>query len=515
MAPDFQDDDLPARGRDAFTAIYVDVSIPALHQRSRISLKMRPSTATQVFNALAKMEETLFEELGSEVASVESADFKREFCTMRERAVASLGEWQSFVEDWKTSLLTRLQDVGLELDAARRQEATLKHRLQEKDGCAELRKSSSEAPPFLQRRRRRKYLCEQAIQGQRDQAGKGFLSKLNRRDSKESLTLEAADDPLQEDLEDLLLQVGKRCNTFAAQDFKRSGSKRFSISDTVKAGISSIAMLTRQNSVDVQGILPGQATAAEISEEEDEEEEPREDLFEEAPVPKELRDSSAQACAKDVAVAHVGVQCVLRETCDFSSLMTASRSLREEREARKSVQSVGPLLDKVRIPELPRLPERALPPVVQAQALPCSHPSRQPSPAAMRMAAQAMAGSLQAPPRSGTPRSPMAAEVLAPFPAIAMSQRGISLNGLPPFGPVATASTASTATATAAPAGPVTGSALTRVARSWSSSSVTSLPYREPSVSRIPTRPTAQVVTAAPITVTACQSSSLPSAMPT
>mmetsp|Transcript_17764 Transcript_17764/g.41698 ORF Transcript_17764/g.41698 Transcript_17764/m.41698 type:complete len:575 (+) Transcript_17764:49-1773(+) len=169
----------------------------------------------------------------------------------------------------------------------------------------------------------------------------------------------------------------------------------------------------------------------------------------------------------------------------------------------------------VRIPELPRLPERALPPVVQAQALPCSHPSRQPSPAAMRMAAQAMAGSLQAPPRSGTPRSPMAAEVLAPFPAIAMSQRGISLNGLPPFGPVATASTASTATATAAPAGPVTGSALTRVARSWSSSSVTSLPYREPSVSRIPTRPTAQVVTAAPITVTACQSSSLPSAMPT
>ena len=130
---------------------FQDVSIPALHQRSRseppkpklhtltaslafsvlcggpsrISLKMRPSTATQVFNALAKMEETLFEELGSEVASVESlslrsasgarasgfscagADFKREFCTMRERAVASLGEWQSFVEDWKTSLLTR------------------------------------------------------------------------------------------------------------------------------------------------------------------------------------------------------------------------------------------------------------------------------------------------------------------------------------------------------------------------------------------------------------------------
>mmetsp|Transcript_56570 Transcript_56570/g.132766 ORF Transcript_56570/g.132766 Transcript_56570/m.132766 type:complete len:326 (-) Transcript_56570:30-1007(-) len=322
MAPDFQDDDLPARGRDAFTAIYVDVSIPALHQRSRISLKMRPSTATQVFNALAKMEETLFEELGSEVASVESADFKREFCTMRERAVASLGEWQSFVEDWKTSLLTRLQDVGLELDAARRQEATLKHRLQEKETQVTrlLREKRMLKRQLKTDCARRKYLCEQAIQGQRDQAGKGFLSKLNRRDSKESLTLEAADDPL--------------------QDFKRSGSKRFSISDTVKAGISSIAMLTRQNSVDVQGILPGQATAAEISEEEDEEEE---DLFEEAPVPKELRDSSAQACAKDVAVAHVGVQCVLRETCDFSSLMTASRSLREEREARKSVQSVQAL----------------------------------------------------------------------------------------------------------------------------------------------------------------------------
>lgn len=172
----------------------------------------------------------------------------------------------------------------------------------------------------------------------------------------------------------------------------------------------------------------------------------------------------------------------------------------------------------VKIPELPRLPERALPPVVQA--LPCSHPSRQPSPAAMRMAAQAMAGSLQAPPQrsSGTPRSPMAAEVLAPFPAVAMSQRGISLNGLPPFGPVATAtpSTATTAaTATSATAVPLPGRALARVARSWSGSSVTSLPFREPSVSRIPTRPTAQVVTAAPITVASGQSSGLPSAMPT
>lgn len=317
MAPDFQDDDLPARERDAFTAIYVDVSIPALHERSRISLKMRPSTATQVFNALAKMEETLFEELGSEVASVESADFKREFCTMREKAVASMREWQGFVEDWKGSLLTRLQDVGHELDRARAREATLKHRLQEKEAQVTtlLKEKRMLKRQLKTEGARRKYLCEQAIQGQRDQVGpKGLLSKLTRRDSKESVALDPAD-----------------------EDPKSSSSKRFSLSDTVKAGISSIAMLTRQNSLDVQGILPGQATAAELSEEEDEGEE---DLFEEAPVPKELRDSSAQACAKDVAVAHVGVQCVLRETCDFSSLMTASRSLREEREARKSVQSL-------------------------------------------------------------------------------------------------------------------------------------------------------------------------------
>ena len=35
------------------------------------------------------------------------ADYKREFHAMRERAVASFAEWQSFVEDWKGSLLTR------------------------------------------------------------------------------------------------------------------------------------------------------------------------------------------------------------------------------------------------------------------------------------------------------------------------------------------------------------------------------------------------------------------------
>ena len=177
------------------------------------------------------------------------------------------------------------------------------------------------------------------------------------------------------------------------------------------------------------------------------------------------------------------------------------------------------------------------------------------------------------PPKIPPPQTPAS----RPFPAVAMSQRGISLNGfrlsferrffapalsgrafrgLPPFGPVATAtpSTATTAaTATSATAVPLPGRALARVARSWSGpgprkrkglsvfdekcmsffrgSSVTSLPFREPSVSRIPTRPTAQarfsaiqtfsaapspahvsgqVVTAAPITVASGQSSGLP-----
>lgn len=84
---------------------------------------------------------------------------------------------------------------------------------------------------------------------------------------------------------------------------------------------------------------------------------------------------------------------------------------------------------------------------------PCT-PLRQPSPLAMRMAAQAMAVKPEAPkPSSSRCLEPA---TLAPFPTVSMMTRGISLNGVPSYVP--------------------TGSwqpPLVRVTRSWSGSCIT------------------------------------------
>lgn len=272
----FDELDLPDLEKHLFTTLYLDVSIPALGAHTRFGLKLAPSEHQQVFDSVDMLVKGLLKEL--DVVSLGGPEFEREYLDVRDRAAASFQEWQEIVDEWKKGLLTRLEDLGNELVELRKKDRQMRQMMDEKEAMVvELQDEKRKLKRELRNARREK----NAAPGTPGSSVMGFFAKtLGTQMSKESL-----------------------------------GEGRSSISDTVKAGISSVPFLRSMASREVSGILPGQTgdvlqdTA--LSEE-----------GSQASLPShhsvDVADAAVQASAKGKKMSHVGIQCYMR-SYDFNS----------------------------------------------------------------------------------------------------------------------------------------------------------------------------------------------------
>eukprot|EP00435_Cladocopium_sp_Y103_P049122 s563_g14.t1 len=221
-----------------------------------------------------------------------SPECQRDYLGLRDRVARSFQEWQDIVDEWKGSLLTRLEDLGKELVEMRKNDHHMRQMLDEKEATiAELNH---------EKRKLKRDLRSARKSGDKVNATPGAGSSV----------------------------MGFFAKTFSNQMSKDSlADGRSSIADTVKAGISSVPFLRKLSSHEVSGvtgIVPGEVgdvlQDTSLSEEEGSQ----------ASLPShhsmETSDAAVQADAKGVAVSHVGIQCYLR-SYDFNSAVTHRRSI--------------------------------------------------------------------------------------------------------------------------------------------------------------------------------------------
>mmetsp|Transcript_133059 Transcript_133059/g.315383 ORF Transcript_133059/g.315383 Transcript_133059/m.315383 type:complete len:286 (+) Transcript_133059:66-923(+) len=274
-----------------FTTLYLDVSIPALRAHKRFGLKLRPAQHELVFDALDKMMSSL------DLASEGSSECQREFLLIRDQAVADFKEWQELVDEWKGGLLTRLSELGNELDELRGRERCLRQQSAQKDTfIAELRQEQRHLQKDLRRARATEELRGHAANGAPGPGITGvaaFLTKLRRRDSKESLGLE-------------------------------NEEARFSLAGTVKAGLSAMPFVRKSNSQVhvVKGVIPTDSLPGTASDEEQEEQ------ILSNPAYADVSDAAVQADFESgSATCHVGTQCYLPDN-DFP--LACARMIRRQ-----------------------------------------------------------------------------------------------------------------------------------------------------------------------------------------
>eukprot|EP00913_Durusdinium_trenchii_P021924 g20601.t1 len=115
--------------------------VPIPNDIWKMCQSLRPSEHQQVFDVLEKFLNGLLEEI--DLVTCSSPDLQRDYMGIRDRVAASMDEWQSLVDDWKGSLLTRMGDLGDELMAAKKSETRLRQLLEEKE--AELKELQEES----------------------------------------------------------------------------------------------------------------------------------------------------------------------------------------------------------------------------------------------------------------------------------------------------------------------------------------------------------------------------------
>lgn len=293
MAAAFDELDLPDLEKHLFTTLYLDVSIPALEAHTRFGLKVAPSEHQQIFDSVDKLVKGLFKEL--DVVSLGGLECQRDYLGLRDRAARSFQEWQDIVDEWKGSLLTRLEDLGKELVELRKNDHHMRQILDEKEATiAELNHEKRKLKRDL--RNARRSIGDKVTVTPGGSSVMGFFAKtFSNKMSQESLT-----------------------------------DGRSSIADTVKAGISSVPFLRKLSSQDVgvTGILPGEVgdvlqDTGGLSEEEGSPASPA-SLRSHS---MEMSDAAVQADAKGVAVSHVGIQCYLRSYDFNSAILTHRRSI--------------------------------------------------------------------------------------------------------------------------------------------------------------------------------------------
>ncbi|CAK9072098.1 unnamed protein product [Durusdinium trenchii] len=154
MATGFDDLDLPMLDKHLFTMLNLDVTLPAVGAHRSFGFKLRPSEHQHVFDVLEKFLQNLFQEL--DLVTSGGPDLQRDYLGVRDRAAASMDEWQGLVDDWKGSLLTRLGDLGNELTEVKKSETRLRQLLEQKEAeLSEIREESRSLKKDLMRVRRR------------------------------------------------------------------------------------------------------------------------------------------------------------------------------------------------------------------------------------------------------------------------------------------------------------------------------------------------------------------------
>lgn len=283
----FDELDLPDLEKHLFTTLYLDVSIPALEAHTRFGLKVAPSEHQQIFDSVDKLVKGLFKEL--DVVSLGGLECQRDYLGLRDRVARSFQEWQDIVDEWKGSLLTRLEDLGNELVELRKNDHHMRQMLDEKEATiAELNHEKRKLKRDLRNARRwvGDKVTAPATPG--GSSVMGFFAK-----------------------------------TFSSKMSQESVGDRSSMADTVKAGISSVPFLRKLSSqeVGITSILPGEVGDVLQDTSLSEEGSPA-SLRSHHSV--EMFDAAVQADAKGVAVSHVGIQCYLR-SYDFNSATLKQR----------------------------------------------------------------------------------------------------------------------------------------------------------------------------------------------
>ncbi|CAK9072094.1 unnamed protein product, partial [Durusdinium trenchii] len=256
MATGFDDLDLPMLDKHLFTMLNLDVTLPAVGAHRSFGFKLRPSEHQHVFDVLEKFLQNLFQEL--DLVTSGGPDLQRDYLGVRDRAAASMDEWQGLVDDWKGSLLTRLGDLGNELTEVKKSETRLRQLLEQKEAeLSEIREESRSLKKDLMRVRRR--CSEERLEklGLNDQGGStpstpstsviGFFAKtLGKGMSKEG----SFDLVNREGLLWLLLSSSfvSRCGV----DWYKNNMKMDSRPSIAVRAMRSMA------SREIQGILPGE-----------------------------------------------------------------------------------------------------------------------------------------------------------------------------------------------------------------------------------------------------------------